>query len=539
MAKRVIIVGAGLAGMVAALAAEEEGADIILIDRGSVGTGTNTALAGGVFAGPGSDYTQEEYIKETIEIGRMINCEPRVRLVAQEAPGAFQFLRLTGLPIIENHGFLAVRTSQLDIIPGMLLVKNVARKIEKSNKVNIVTNFYVTDIIQSENRVCGVKGFDKNGKTDVVFADAVVLAAGGAGALYLLNDNQKNTMGQGYRLAAKAGLELLDMEFVQFYPIVIADKHLPSIIAYPPFSGETKLINGIGEDILKKYSLGNLNEAIHKKRDEFSVMLFKEISTNGAVFMDLRKVPPSAWKEYPLAIFAKLKFDFRTKPVKISPAAHFFMGGVKTGQDAQTSLSGLFACGEVAWGLHGANRRGGNALTECLVMGKIAGRNAARHAISKKTDSEKAIYSNLSPDKDEVAKYAFNFPAMTSCKSEKQHASGASLREIRQKIRETAWNHAGAIRHEEGLNNGLAKVEKIESKIAGFAPQSVSEMRTKEDLLSASFVLKAIISASIGRQESRGSFQRTDFPDEDNKNYRKNSCLSYNHECGDFSLRYI
>ena len=525
MAKRIIIIGAGLAGMVAAIAAHEEGAQVILIDRGSIGLGTNTALAGGVFTGPTGGYDTETYIKDTIRIGRMINNTSMVKLIAERASDAFDFLRSSGLPMMDFHSITAVRTPHLDQIPGLLLVKNMAEKVRKLDRVTIFPGFYVTDIIKDGNRACGVEGFNKKGEEITLFADAIIIAAGGAGAIYLVNDNQKNTMGQGYRLAAKAGLELFDMEFVQFYPLVLADKRLPSMILYPPFPEEVRLLNSSGEDILKKHALGSLNEAIHTKRDLFSILLFEEASMGG-VYADFSDVPLSLWDEYPQTLLAKLKFPVRTKPVPISPAAHFFMGGVKIDEGARTTITGLFACGEVAWGLHGANRRGGNALTECLVMGKIAGRNAAQLSESKIT-----MYKGK-PDAIAIGE--------NDVSNDNAHFSNkTSFKELRRNIREIAWNNAGVVRSEKGLKEGLAAVEKINAKLYATVPRNVPEMRLKEDLLSASFVLKTILVASLGRKESRGSFQRKDFPYEDNLNWQKNSCLSCDPERRDFSLHYV
>jgi succinate dehydrogenase/fumarate reductase flavoprotein subunit len=299
------------------------------------------------------------------------------------------------------------------------------------------------------------------------------------------------------------------MEFVQFYPLVLADKRLPSMILYPPFPEEVRLHDSSGEDILKKHALGSLNKAIHTKRDLFSILLFEEASMGG-VYADFSNVPLSLWGEYPQTLLAKLKFPVRTKPVPISPAAHFLMGGIKIDEGARTTISGLFACGEVAWGLHGANRRGGNALTECLVMGKIAGRNAAQLSESKIT-MYKGKSDAIAIGKNDVSNDNAHFSNKTSFK------------ELRRNIREIAWNNAGVVRSEKGLKEGLA----------------AAEMRLKEDLLSASFVLKTILVASLGRKESRGSFQRKDFPYEDNLNWQKNSCLSCDPERRDFSLHYV
>ncbi len=535
---KIIIIGAGLAGMVAALAAHEEGAEVIIVDRGSIGLGTNTALAGGVFTGPTGGYDTETYIKDTIQIGRMINNPSMVRLIAETASGAFDFLRSSGLPVMDFHSITAVRTLQLDQIPGLLLVKNIAEKIGKLDRVTIFPGFYVTDIIKDNSRACGVEGFNNKGEEITLFADAVIIAAGGAGAVYLVNDNQKNTMGQGYWLAAKAGLELFDMEFVQFYPLVLADKHLPSMILYPPFPEEVRLLDSSGKDILKKHSLGSLNEAIHTKRDRFSSLLFEETSMGGA-YADFSNVPLSLWDKYPQTLLSKLKFPVRTKPVPISPAAHFFMGGVKIDEGAGTAISGLFACGEIAWGLHGASRRGGNALTECLVIGKIAGQNAARYTPSAITCNTPAMCDNLRLEKNVIAASISGLLAMTSRRSPEKQTNGLSLKALRRQIREVAWNNAGVVRSEKGLKEGLAATDEIDTRLQTFIPKNVQERRLKEDLLSASFVLKVILIASLGRKESRGSFQRKDFPNEDNGNWQKNSCLSYDPEQGDFSLHYI
>ena len=111
------------------------------------------------------------------------------------------------------------------------------------------------------------------------------------------------------------------------------------------------------------------------KRDEFSVLLYEE-DQKGPVYLDCRKVPEEAWEDLRRTLFKKIRFDFQKKSMAISPAVHFFMGGVRTDSGVRRLSPGLFACGEIVWGLHGANRRGGNALTECAVMGQITGRNA-------------------------------------------------------------------------------------------------------------------------------------------------------------------
>ena len=229
MRSKVIVIGAGLAGIIAAYHACRAGAEVVIVDRGSVGLGTNSAMSNGVFAGQTSSYDKEAYIKDTIQIGRCINSESYVRLVAQEAKNGITFLRSLGFDIIEMHATYSLQSQSPDVIPGVTLMQRLARIVGGLNGVKIVKGFYVTSLLKHENRVYGVSGFDALGAEVEIYASSTVLATGGAGAVYLRNDNQKTTMGQGYRLAAEAGLILKDMEFVQFYPIVVDESNLASV----------------------------------------------------------------------------------------------------------------------------------------------------------------------------------------------------------------------------------------------------------------------------------------------------------------------
>ena len=200
----------------------------------------------------------------------------------------------------------------------------------------------------------------------------------------------------------------------------------------------------------------------------------------------------------------------------ISPGAHFFMGGIRTDESGQTSLPGLFACGEAVWGLHGANRRGGNALAECLVLGTIAGKTAAinsrsQHATPLKPKESEALSPNIPP-------------------VDKQ------LRDLSRRLKEMAWKYAGVVRTEDGIKMGMKEVERLDRQLETNVPHAVPERKLKEDLMSASFILKAVLTASLAREESRGSFNRKDFPQEDNINWQKKSCLIYDRKEGRFSL---
>jgi succinate dehydrogenase/fumarate reductase flavoprotein subunit len=510
---RVLVIGAGLAGMTATVAAQREGAEVVLIDRSGIGLGSNSAMANGVFAGPSSAYSEEEYVRDTLEIGKGLNHEPYVRLVAREAVGAFGFLRSLGVNLVESsRGTYVPDAWKPDVPRGVTIVRALGEQIRRLERVKVITGFQVTELVRDGERICGVKGWGRLGREVTIRGSAVILATGGAGAVYLRNDNQKSTMGQGFLLAATAGLELWDMELVQFYPFVIAEPHLPSVMVYPPYPREVSLLDCRGSDLAEKYGLHDLNTAIRRRRDELAAIIFRE-GLAGPVRMDLTRVPPVAWEDYPLRLLRRMNFDFRRYPVTISPAAHFFMGGVRIHENSETDAPGLFACGETVWGLHGANRRGGNALTECVVTGRIAGREAAGRSAPEKA-----------PVADQARAGEPRAPSPT-------HAMG-ELRRLRASIRETAWECAGVVRSEERLARGVQSLREREARLREIVPRTSSERGLEEDLTSALFVVKAVLTASLDRKESRGAFCREDFPQQDDANWGASSCLAYESSTG-------
>jgi succinate dehydrogenase/fumarate reductase flavoprotein subunit len=286
---------------------------------------------------------------------------------------------------------------------------------------------------------------------------------------------------------------------------------------YPPYPAEARLITATGEDLLDKHGLGDINQAIIRQRDAFSALIAEELRA-GPVRMDLRPVPAARWKVHSLSLLARFGFDFATRPVRITPATHFCMGGVRTDTSGHTAVPGLFACGEMVWGLHGANRMGGNALMECLVSGRVAGRAAALLAVTNAGEGGGPL-----PQK----------PATPATDT-----TPVDLRALRQRIREVAWRSAGIVRTGEGMAQGLAEVEVIREALANAGADTAKERALREDLRSAAFTLCAILTASIGRLESRGCFKRADHPVEDDAAWRRNSRLSWDPLTERFSLEY-
>jgi succinate dehydrogenase/fumarate reductase flavoprotein subunit len=514
----VIVVGAGLAGMTAALAAEHMGVDVILVDRGPIGTGTNSALSNGVFAGPASLDRMDEYVRLVLQIGKGLNRVEYVRQVARDALDAMAFMASQGVSVVKLPGQWAVRSPRPEVIPGLTLVRGVAQQVLSRKGIRVERGVCILALALDGNRVAGVHGIDLSGAEWDASAHAVVLACGGAGAIYAKNDNQQTILGQGYRLAAQAGLDLWDMEFVQFYPIVLDEPGLPAVMIYPPYPAEARLLTPGGEDLLAKHGLGDINQAIVRKRDAFSALIAEE-STAGPVRMDLRTVPAEQWAVHPLSLLARFKFDFRTRPVRITPGTHFFMGGVRTDADGMTATPGLFACGEMVWGLHGANRMGGNALMECLVSGRIAGRSAAGEMVS--------------PGRHPVG------PLPAAAGSMESAEDPVDLRVLRERLREVASRYAGIVRSREGMTEGLREADRMWQALQAARALTPRDRILREDLLSAAFTLRAVLTAGLGRLESRGSFCRSDHPAQDDVQWLRNSRSAWDPVADRFCVEYV
>jgi succinate dehydrogenase/fumarate reductase flavoprotein subunit len=518
MCADVIVVGAGLAGMTAALAAEKAGADVILVDRGAIGLGTNSALSNAAFSGPVAPERAEEYVELVLQVGKRLNRVAYVRQVAREVSAAVAFVESLGLEIARRPGQWLVRSPQAEVIPGVALVRCVADLVAQQVRIRAERGLYVQELLRSGDRVLGVRGVNLDSGEREVRAPAVILACGGAGAIYARHDNQASMMGQGYRLAASVGLDLWDMEFVQCYPIVLDEPSMPMMMIYPPYPREATLTGPSGDDLLKKHGLGNINQAIVRKRDTFAAVLATEGKV-GSVCIDLRAMPEELWEVHPMSLLARFKAECQKRPIRISPAVHFFMGGVPTDEEGQTSLGGLFACGEMVWGLHGANRMAGNALMECLVSGRLAGCSAARWAMA---------HAGIPCE-----------PEAPMCVEAAAGSLRVDLRHLRQRLQDVAWEHAGVVRSGEGMLTGLRKTDELWHTLRATQIDTQQERILRDDLVSAAFTLRAVLTAGLGRLESRGAFIRSDYPVQDDAQWLRNSRLIWDAASDRFDVRYV
>ncbi len=343
--------------------------------------------------------------------------------------------------------------------------------------------------------------------------NAVLITTGGAGAIFQRNDNQKGIFGDGYALALRAGIPLLDLEFVQFYPFALGEPRLSSFLLYPPYPEEAKLFDEKGQDLLERLNLPkDINQAIMDQRDRLSIALY-QATQKGDVFFDFTQVPPERWNHFPLNFLKKSKFPFMNRPFLVEPVVHFFMGGIETDEDTFTYLPGLFAAGEVVWGIHGANRLGGNALTECAVFGIRSGHSAADYVLQKGGVSN-PFSEKLLRKWDKKSKAYFK----------KKGGTFDRPVDLMRELKDLAWKYAGPIRDKELLEEGLERLASVERRIERVDLYTLKDLFKKRELENVSLLLKAILKGSLVREESRGSFYRRDFPNQDDIQWLKNTC---------------
>jgi len=526
IATDILVIGSGLAGLLSALEAEKAGLRVLLVGKFTIGMGTNTSLANGVFTVSNSSFSKEDHLRETLESGKGLNQERLVKTLVEKGPEALKELRDYGAPVLEKGmGYITDRPVNSSQLPGILLIKPLVERLRNSS-INVLPGLIIFDLVVEEGEARGAFGFSKDGKPYLIQSRAVVLATGGAGAIYRRNDNQRSILGDGYSLALRAGLPLFDLEFVQFYPFVLGEPRLSSFLLYPPYPKEVRMFNEKGEDLLEKFHLqGDLNRAIVVQRDRLAIALYDHTQC-GDVFFDLTQVPQKKWEHYPLNFLKKSKFAFHERPFLISPAVHFFMGGMEIDENGGTSLPGLFAAGEVTWGIHGANRLGGNALTECAVFGIIGGESAAQYVHERGTLQES---SNLFSEN-----FIKKWDRKVQTYLKRRRGTFDQPKDLLKDLKDLAWRYASPVREERTLKEGLDKLASIENRIEKAYPASLKDLFKKRDLENVALLLKAILEGSLLRTESRGSFFREDFQNQDDTHWLKNTC--YRLEKGELQI---
>ncbi|MBI5442731.1 MAG: FAD-binding protein [Deltaproteobacteria bacterium] len=502
----VLVIGSGIAGILAAVEARRRGCDVLLVGKGPTGMGTCTSLAGGVFAAGSGQMTPEAHFAATLAAGKGLNDTGRVERAVASAGERLRALAEAGLPLRPfARGYTVENGGNRRLIPGVLLAEALRAQAERAG-VSSLPRFRCLELLEAGGRAGGALGIGPQGEPVALCAASVVLATGGAGALYARHDNPGGIVGEGYALALRAGLQLRDMEFLQFYPLGVAHPGLPAFLIYPPFPPQARLVDAAGENVLERLpGCRSLQEAITRFRDAAS-LLFYRTRREGGLYLDLSGVGDEEWESlFPLRLLARSGLDFRRQRLGVAPITHFSMGGVVVTEDVETALPGLFAGGEVTGGFHGANRMGGNALTECAVFGPLAGARAAEFAQGMgRTPLERSVEDRL-PDWASGPR-------------------GSVRREYGQwerSLRKLAWDHAGIIRSEQGLRAGLRLLDGLAADLASLTPLGTAEGLREHRLRSGILVLRCILEASLHRTESRGAHFREDYPQTDDARWKR------------------
>jgi succinate dehydrogenase / fumarate reductase flavoprotein subunit len=381
--------------------------------------------------------------------------------------------------------------------------------------VPILDGVHITRILVRDNAVFGAYGFDlTDGTRQVIHADAVILAAGGHTRIWRRTSSRRDeNTGDSFRLAVLAGCRIRDPELVQFHPSgLISPENAAGTLVSEAARGEGGILrNQLGERFMSRYDPERKELST---RDRVALAAYTEIkegrgTPNGGVWLDVSHLPRDTIMTRLPRVYQTLlelqMLDITQEPIEIAPTAHYSMGGVWVRpEDHGTGVDGLYAIGEAASGLHGANRLGGNSLIELLVFGRIVGQAAAEYSAG--LDAQRRSAEALDVARAEV--------------DELLAADGPeNVRSLQRALRDIMTEHAGVVRDENGLLRGLAELAAVEARIAGVGVHpdiaGFQDLAHAFDLKSAALAARATIEAALERRETRGCHNRSDHPELD------------------------
>jgi succinate dehydrogenase/fumarate reductase flavoprotein subunit len=501
-----LIIGSGAAGLRTAIAAGKYSLDVLVISKASPGKGTCTIISGGVFAGTKQEEKPDSHINRTLQAGRGLNQKELVDILAHEGPRRLNELLAWGFRGVYHRGYLF--SEGRAPLRGQPIINCLEQKA-KTEGTRFLGGLLVAGM-KIQPQATGVLAYSVDNDSWLsIRARAVILATGGAAGLFQRHDNPKRILGDGYCLALQAGAVLQDMEFVQFYPLGLAEPGLPPFLIPPRIADCGRIYNNSQEDIYSKYGITE-RPAGERARDRLSQALFTETYRNrNEVWLDLKGVSDADWNADPFSASAQNIFGERYgakhRPVRIAPLAHHVMGGVRIDANGQTSVPGLFAAGEVTGGLHGANRMGGNALTETVVFGARAG-DAASKWILENTDEVIAERS-----------IGFEEPFSQPVKAGRK----PDLQPLRSNLQKTLWENGGILRNQAGLTQAISEIRAIRDE-ANELPLTGNPRQVQQilELQFAACTAELMLQGALQREESRGAHYREDFPEQDDINWR-------------------
>jgi len=467
-----LVIGSGISGLNFALHAAKKGHVTVVTKKRIAESNTNYAQ-GGVAAVLSKNDNPEKHIKDTLKAGAYHNNKKAVHFMVEKGPEAITRLVSLGVEFQKENGGKQLsltregghnkrRIAFVGDYTGQEIERILVKRIREHPNIEVFENTFAVDLITRGRKVHGAKVITRKNRIDNIFADAVILATGGAGQIYRYTTNPAIATGDGLAMAARAGAKLKDLEFIQFHPTALA-KHTPRrILLSETLRGEgARLTNSKGKRFTNE--LASRNIVAKEIYEELKIgPVFLSIKHKSANF--IRKRFPSIYKA-----LRKHKFDLTKDKIPVTPVAHYICGGIKTDLKGRTNLKNLYAFGEVTCtGVHGANRLASNSLLEAVVFSN-------------------QILKNIKPLKKSKA---FTFP------HEKLDSSAElkkSVQKIHKKAQSIMWDHCGIIRTKEGLREGLIKMQTLQKELIKLNRTRVSKelYETKNIVGTSLLVLKA------------------------------------------------
>ncbi len=574
----VLIIGAGGAGLRAAVEAREAGLRVAIICKSLFGKAHTVMAEGGAAASMGNVNDNDNWMvhfRDTMRGGKFLNHYRMAELHAKEAPDRIWELEVWGAlfdrtkegKISQRNfgGHEYPRLAHVGDRTGLELIRTMQQRIvalqqqdgrdfgDMECNIKVFAELTIIDILKENGKVSGAYGYWRETGAEVLFeAPAVVIATGGVGKTFKITSNSWEGTGDGHALALKAGANLVDMEFLQFHPTgMVWPPSVRGILVTESVRGEGGVLtNNVGErfmfkyipEVFKKMYADNEEEADRwyedqdnnrrppelLPRDEVARAINTEVKAgrgteHGGVFLDvskrlsaevIKKRLPSMWHQF----YELAGVDITKEPMEVGPTCHYVMGGVEVEPDtaAAVGVPGLFAAGEVAGGMHGSNRLGGNSLTDLLVFGRRAGAAAAQYVKNsgKNPVSEAAITA-----------------AAAKIQAPFDREGGENSYSLHAELQEITHNLVGIIRTGAELQSAIEKIADIRKRSANV---SVSGGRKFNpgfhlafDLDNMLLVAESTAKSAIAREESRGGHTRDDFPGMNNKWRQVNHISSF------------
>jgi succinate dehydrogenase/fumarate reductase flavoprotein subunit len=517
----VLVVGGGGAGAMACYEGSKHGVRVTMALKGLPQRSGSTVLAPGAIAGVGEWHVPGDspalHLRDTVVGGSFMNEQRLVRAMVEASPDLIVELETLGamwerepdeetysLRIDGGHSFH--RCPYLGDHTGREILRALYGQLAR-RRVKILSRTMILKVLTDSDGAVGAIGIDlRSCEPVLVRAKSVILACGGAGNVYLNTTNPAGVTGDGYALALDAGAVLIDMEFVQFFPLGFV---------FPPslrgaLGGQlyfARLRNSLGERFMEKYDPERME---YSTRDRIALACITEIregrgGPHGGIFADVTHYEPGCFaREQPTfyETYRKIGIDPEREYVEVAPTCHHFMGGALVDEDWETTVPGLFAAGESAGGIHGANRLSQNALADLLVSGRQAGRAAARRALD-------APHARIDPR----STLGVVEPVGRLLRSDE----GVRPRILRDRLRTIMWENAGVVRAGSGLSSLDGELAELEAEL-GQQTLCQRSMRLNQELVEGLEnycllrVAQCVVQAALSRTESRGAHYRSDFP---------------------------